>query len=447
MPPNVPRLIVEVFQREWYGGRRGIVLESIPDTRDIGFRNSISSLRIYKGPGYGSGSNLKAIFYEEPNYEGRRLVLGPGYYHSLRQIAYNFDNRISSIRFGSESRVDGPAWGTVPVIVDLFEKPDFQGNRTTIVRDEVRLTTRVSNAVGSIRLYKGPDCPPMGCRVLLFEAPEYEGVPYPLELTRQDAIVELPDIRLLPQPLPPVIGSVKIEGWAASTEFTLVVFQDEFDGTRLKDQWEWVDPREGGHWRERQGWLLMRVEPGQDLWRGANYDAPRILRSESGDFAIETRIQITRETNPHGGLLVWFDENAFVRLEKTSPRHAFRGDIRFEQHTEREEEPLVGRGMGLRDATQLYLRIEWIGNLFHGYASANAVDWVNCGTAFVPMGDPVKVGLHALCPGNMPETLTRFDYFKILKRPTEAPLRSARRPAPYRSPERAQRIDAVRKLT
>ena len=35
------------------------------------------------------------------------------------------------------------------------------------------------------------------------------------------------------------------------------------------------------------------------------------------------------------------------------------------------------------------------------------------------MGDPVNVGLHALCPGNIPPTLTRFDYFRLLKRKGE----------------------------
>ena len=36
------------------------------------------------------------------------------------------------------------------------------------------------------------------------------------------------------------------------------------------------------------------------------------------------------------------------------------------------------------------------------------------------MGDPVYVGMHALCPGNIPPTLTQFDYFRLFKRPSEA---------------------------
>lgn len=447
MPPVIPRLVVEVFQREWFQGRRTIVLEPVPETRALGFENNISSVRIYKGPGYGSGANYKAIFWENPHFKGRRLVLGPGYYHSLHDFTYNFGNRISSISFASDSYVDGPVWGTVPVVVDLYDEPNFRGNRVTIVRDESRLDSRLTTTVRSMRLFKGPNCPPMGCRVHFFELPFFEGQSFPVELTRTDSIREIPDVERLPQKLPTVVQSVKIEGWAAASEFSQVVFQDEFDGVKLRDGWEWVDPKEGGFWQERLGWLQMSAEPGTFLWRGANFDAPRLLRFESGDFAIETRLRISDETHPYGGLLVWFHENAFVRLDKSPKDYLFGGDIRFEDHSPGREDTLVGRGTGLTDAVQLYLRIERKGNLFSGFASANGVDWVACGTTFVSMGDPVRVGLFAACPTGLAKTITRFDYFKILKRPVEVPLRSSTVVAPYRTPDHAQRVDIIRKIT
>jgi len=446
MPSVVPRLVVEVFQGEWFGGRRAIVLEPVPETRALGFENNISSLRIYKGPAF-SGANDKVILWEDPHFKGRRLVLGPGYYHSLHHFAYNFGNRISSISFASQSYVDGPVWGTIPVIVDLYDEPNFRGNRVTIVRDEARLDSRVTTVVRSMRLWKGPDCPPMGCRVSFFALPFFEGQGFPVELGRTDSMREIPDVELLPQKPPTVVQSVKIEGWAAASEFSQVVFQDEFDGVKLRDGWEWVDPKEGGFWQERLGWLQMTAEPGTFLWRGANFDAPRLLRPESGDFAIETRLRISDETHPYGGLLVWFNENAFVRLDKSPKDYLFSGDVRFEDHTPGREDTLVGRGSGLSEAAQLYLRIERKGNLFSGFASDNGVDWVACGTTFVSMGDTVRVGLFAACPTGLAKTITRFDYFKVLKRPTETPLQSPTATAPYRSPEHAARIDILRKLT
>ena len=35
------------------------------------------------------------------------------------------------------------------------------------------------------------------------------------------------------------------------------------------------------------------------------------------------------------------------------------------------------------------------------------------------MGNSVNVGVHALCPGNIPPTLTRFDFFRVFKRRSE----------------------------
>lgn len=443
---NLPRLVVEVFTREWFGGRRGIVLEPVTDTRNIGFTESISSVRVYKGPGYGSGTNYKAIFHEHPNFKGRKLVLGPGYYHSLNQISYSFANMISSINFGAESRVDGPEWGTVPVVLDLYDQPNYQGNRVTIIRDESRLETRISNIVQSMRLFKGPNCPPIGCRIQFYEKPYFEGVAYPVELTRQDTVREFPDLSYLPQQLPATIGSVKVEGWSSASQFSVVVFQDEFDGVKLRDNWTWVDPKEGGQWSEKLGWLQITAQPGQFLWRGANLEAPRILRPESGDFAIETRLRISEETHPYGGLVIWYRENAFVRLDKSPADYSFKGDIRFEQHTT-SDDALVGRAMGLHDAPQVYLRIERVGNLFSGFASGNGVDWVSCGTAFVSMADPVQVGLFGACPTEIPTSITRFDYFKILKRPLDTPLGNARVPSPYRSPTHGREMDVLRKLT
>ena len=53
---------------------------------------------------------------------------------------------------------------------------------------------------------------------------------------------------------------------------------------------------------------------------------------------------------------------------------------------------------------------------FTRYASPDGVNWLSCGHTNIGMGDPIEVGLHALCPGNIPPTLTRFEYFRIFKR-------------------------------
>ena len=74
----------------------------------------------------------------------------------------------------------------------------------------------------------------------------------------------------------------------------------------------------------------------------------------------------------------------------------------------------------MRKLTEIYLRIERRGNLFSAFASTDGTNWVSCGDTYVGIGDPLLVGLHALCPGNIPPTLTRFDYFRLQKRQSEA---------------------------
>ena len=143
-------------------------------------------------------------------------------------------------------------------------------------------------------------------------------------------------------------------------------------------------------------------------------DAPRMLQGISGDFALEVKMTSSEQRKEHGGILIWKSGNQFIRLDKTSALHAFRGDIRFETHVNRIYQAI---GRGIQKSVMNYLRLERVGHQFQAYCSTDGQNWQSCGTATVVMNDPVMVGLHALCPGNIPPTVTRFDYFKIM-RPT-----------------------------
>ena len=381
---------------------------------------------------YGSSPNFKAIFHEHIDFQGKRLALGPGHYPNLHDMTYGFGDVVSSISFGASQQVAGPEWGTVPVIVELYDNINFQGLKCCILRDIPNLRDRqggtwFEDRVSSIRIIKAASFPAAGLKVVFYEHPEFEGAQLPVHMGPMDFKKELPNLHMLPQSFGDIISAVKIEGWSSSSEFAETVYQDEFDGVQMRPEWRWEDPKGGGTWAERLGYLEMRVEPGQDLWHGSppgqggNMDAPRLLQTIAGDFAIETRVRVTPQLKEHGGLLVWKDPNAFVRLEKTSGPHGFRGDVRFERHVNRVYS-LVGRGEGLTNVQNLFLRLERKGNLFMGYASADGSNWLSCGSTFVGMGDPVHVGVHSLCPGNIPATLTRFDFFRIQRRRSEAAL-------------------------
>jgi regulation of enolase protein 1 (concanavalin A-like superfamily) len=439
-----PRLIAEVFRDPFFQGPRGIVIENIPFTGVLGFERSISSARVYKGPGYDSSPNFKAIFHEQRDYKGRQLVLGPGFYQNLHDIAYNFGDVISSISFGPAMVTSGPDYGTIPLIVEVYRGTNFTGQKAVVLRD-ISHTQQIGlhDVISSIRVFRGPNFPPAGCKAIFYEHIEFEGQTLEVALGRLEYHKELPDLYNQPKFFGGLISSIKLESWAygGGGRFTDIVFLDEFD--TLKPVWQWVDPKRdcrrelgkpavSGVLRDRAGWLEIYVNPNHDLWwgpdgRSGNMDGPRMLQPISGDFAIETKITATKEQKEHGGLLVWKDDNHFVRLDKTSALHGFRGDIRFETHVNRRYQAI---GRGVQQSVMNFLRLERTGHEFQAYCSIDGQNWQSCGTATVLMQDPVLVGVHSLCPGNTPATVTRFDYYKIIRPPalaatgmTQQPLR------------------------
>ena len=137
-----------------------------------------------------------------------------------------------------------------------------------------------------------------------------------------------------------------------------------------------------------------------------------MIQPVSGDFALEIKMTSSQQQKEHGGILVWKDESRFVRLDKTSSLHAFRGDIRFETHVNRRYRAI---GRGRQQSVMNFLRLERTGHHVQAFCSTDGQNWQTCGNATVVMRDPVMVGMHALCPGNIPPTITRFDYFKIIR--------------------------------
>lgn len=421
--------MVEIFRDQYFRGPRGIVIDNVPFTQSIGFQDTISSARVYRGPGYATSPNYKVIFHEHRDYKGRQLILSPGYYPSFHDIAYDFGDIISSISFGPAMVTTGPDYGTIPLIVEVYQHVNFQGRKVTVLRD-ISHTNQIGlhDAISSIRVFRGPNFPPTGCKAIFYEHIEFDGQALEIQLGPLEYHKELPDLHTQPQFFGDIISSIKLESWVSggAGRFRDIVFQDEFD--TIRPVWQWIDPRgdcrrelgrpaTGGILREREGWLEVHVGPNHDLWwgpdgRGGNMEAPRMIQPVSGDFALEIKMTSSQQQKEHGGILVWKDESRFVRLDKTSSLHAFRGDIRFETHVNRRYRAI---GRGRQQSVMNFLRLERTGHHFQAFCSTDGQNWQTCGNATVVMRDPVMVGMHALCPGNIPPTITRFDYFKIIR--------------------------------
>jgi len=438
---------VEVFEHWGFRGRRATILSPVRATSELGFENNISSIRIYKGPAYSFATNYRAIFYEDEKFQGRRLALGPGLYPTIHDVAYNFGDTISSVKLGISRDVTGPEWGTIPVIMELYQHPYFQGNYITVLRDVANCEEMgLNKAISSVRIFKGPDFPSEGCRVTFFEKPEFEGASLPIHMTKKDSRRDIDNLHALPKNFGNIISSIKVEGWSSSTEFSELVFQDEFDQGQLRKEWFWEDPFGGGRWQARMGYIELAAEPGQTLERGQNFDAPRLVQEVGGDFSLETRLRVSGDLQEHGGLLVWKNEHRFLRFEKTSGEHSYKGDVQFRSQFWRRN-VLAGRASAFRNVKELYLRLERRGQIFSAFASHDSVTWLSCGTVVMGVGDPVHVGIYNLSPNKEGKpTVARFDYFRVSRRKKEIAKYRKFEPQPLDMVSETDKRRAVREI-
>ena len=209
--PIAPRIIAEVFRNPDYRGKKVTIVNSVNDTATIGCNDMISSLKVYKGPGFDASPNFKAIFYEHPNYTGRSIALSPGFYPNIHRIPYNFGDVISSIQFAPSLNATGPDYGVVPLIVELYRNTNLRGTKGVVLKD-VSHTRDIGldNVVSSIKVLRGPNFPATGCRATFFEQPNFEGANFSLSLGRLEFEKSVVDLHTHPQRFGDIISSVKI---------------------------------------------------------------------------------------------------------------------------------------------------------------------------------------------------------------------------------------------
>ncbi len=66
LAPLRPRLVVEIFRDPYFRGPRGIVIDNVPFTQTIGFQDTISSARVYRGPGYATSTDGGSVSRAPP---------------------------------------------------------------------------------------------------------------------------------------------------------------------------------------------------------------------------------------------------------------------------------------------------------------------------------------------------------------------------------------------
>ena len=199
-----------------------------------------------------------------------------------------------------------------------------------------------------------------------------------------------------------------------------ILFHDDFDEGVLSSSWEWLDPKYDSVLTfSRPGWLEIKAISGNDLQPRSNLNAPRLLQAKavSGDFAIETSISAPKNGRfQSGGLLIWKDEDNFLRFE----RGTWGADTVILQ---KREHGIFGHIVDLFfEENPAYLRMERRKSSYKALISEDKEKWQEVCSFNFEASDPLGVGIHAICMGiDLPPTITDFDYFKLSQIGDETP--------------------------
>lgn len=184
-------------------------------------------------------------------------------------------------------------------------------------------------------------------------------------------------------------------------------FEDNFYQD-LQLGWEWINPAGDGSYQIGD-FLEICAANGRDLWH-LNLSAPRLLRPVEGDWVIqtlcistlssETRVDRSVSALSIGGLLLWQDDQNFLRLVL-----GLRGDddLTFEGCVGNCN-TLIGRGLlstHCSEAKNILLRLKHSRGLVSAYCGAapdadtSQPDWQLVGEIAFPATGIWKAGLHA----------------------------------------------------
>ncbi|MFX1296610.1 MAG: DUF1349 domain-containing protein [Promethearchaeota archaeon] len=187
-------------------------------------------------------------------------------------------------------------------------------------------------------------------------------------------------------------------------------FIDDFLGPTLMEGWNWINPKGDGtyNFTTNPGFLTLYTPPYHDLIP-SKLDAPRIFRSVSGDFEIETRLLFEPSVFAmHAGLVVWDNQLNFFRFER---------GIGWYTHTNgllvwRYNGSYTGKDINFTP-TDTYLRVERKGNTFTANYSTDGMNWQTLYSFNQPMSMTVEVGLDIISEFNSYSVNASFDYFNI----------------------------------
>jgi regulation of enolase protein 1 (concanavalin A-like superfamily) len=194
-------------------------------------------------------------------------------------------------------------------------------------------------------------------------------------------------------------------------------FNDDFSG-KLNNGWNWTDPNEDATYSltQRPGYLRLTVPDGNDLAGVANFDAPRLLIPQSGNFMLETSLEFDPQEMYQGaGLLVWQNEDTFLRLE--FGYGGMGSEIKNIAFLMQEQGDLIlVESVELADATKkVELRLQRLGKQFNAWYRLSGGIWQKAGSTELAISQTIEAGIIQVTQYTSTSISSDFDYFRITK--------------------------------
>lgn len=195
-------------------------------------------------------------------------------------------------------------------------------------------------------------------------------------------------------------------------------FYDDFHSNLLDEGWAWIDPgSESSYALVDNSIFQVNVPTGNnDLFPGNNHDAPRLLRSVTGDFSITSRVEFMPAFEYQGaGILIWQNVENMLRLE-----HGYGGvsgspqsGVGFSQQVDGIFEILASRLDHPTDSPIIYLRLTRVGDHFSGYYSTDSIVWVEIGDATLAYNETLEIGFAVINQHQDNPIEADFDFVQV----------------------------------
>lgn len=189
-------------------------------------------------------------------------------------------------------------------------------------------------------------------------------------------------------------------------------YQDEFSTTTLQSYWTFANPAGTGSYSltAHSGYLRITAVQNSKLsiTSGSNTNAPRMLQSVTGSFSATTYVTSTGFTsaNYRAGLVLWKDQNNFIRLEKYGSTQVLLYTII--------EGVEAYQTASITSSNNLYLKLDKSGTTITGYYSTNGASWITIKSYTYTAANPLQIGLFVINADATSSSFSvDFDYFRV----------------------------------